>query len=451
MFCKTVKCLLAVIVLESIVLIFTCQSVCAEQPYNEEWSRQIGTSSYDEGRSVTVDGAGNVYISGSTSGSLFANNLGLYDAFLAKYNASGNLLWSKQIGTSNHDFGVSVALDGTGSIYIGGVTTGNLFETNVGNKQGTFLAKYDSGGNFLWGKQHFDTIDPQDCYSVATDMERNVYMSGVIYGNMSGPNAGNYFTFLTKYDSIGNQIWSKQIKSSSMFDSASVAVDGAGNAFLSGRTFQNDLFGPNTGSGSVYLAKYDSLGNLLWGKQPGIMNDSSNSVAVDKAGNAYICGGTSASLNGPNAGLYDAFLSKFDPLGNPLWSRLVGTSNHDYGYSVTIDGEGNAFISGWYDSSTGTGGDAFLAKIDSSGNLLWTKQIGTSSNDLSNSVAVDGDGKVYICGYTDGSLCGANAGSTDAFLIKFTPETIPEPSTFILIVTGALGLLSYAWRQRRFV
>ena len=93
---KTVNSLLAVTMLGSLVWVLTGQSIYAEQPYSVAWSRQLTSSGYDIGASVAIDGIGNAYLGGSTYGSLFGPNAGSYDAFLAKYNSSGSLLWSNK-------------------------------------------------------------------------------------------------------------------------------------------------------------------------------------------------------------------------------------------------------------------------------------------------------------------------------------------------------------------
>jgi hypothetical protein len=356
-----------------------------EAPYTVAWSRQIGTSGGDTSRSVAVDAWGNAYISGYTNGSLGGTNEGLFDAFLTKYDASGNLLWSRQMGTTTYDRSYSVAVDASG----------------------------------------------------------NAYMTGVTSGSLGGTNAGGDDAFLTKYDGSGNLLWSRQMGTSGGDYSNSVAVDASGNAYISGET---GGAGPSAGSVDAFLIKYDGSGNLLWSRQIGTSsNEWSESVAVDASGNAYISGTTEGSLGGANAGRQDVFLVKYDGSGNLLWSRQMGTTTEQYSWSVTVDALCNAYISGWtQDSFVGPSAgvsDAFLIKYDGSGNLLWSQQIGTSSDDWSFSVAVDALCNAYITGWTYGSLGGTNAGYSDAFLVKF----VPEPGSAALIALGALAVL----RRRR--
>src|SRR6185295_12430274 len=142
-----------------------------------------------------------------------------------------------------------------------------------------------------------------------------------------------------------------------------------------------------------------------WSRQIGTSGgEQSFSVAVDASGSAFISGFTTGSLGGPNAGGQDAFLVKYDAAGSLLWSRQIGTSSGEESKSVAVDGAGNAYISGYtsgsLDGPNAGPPDAFLAKYDTAGNLLWTRQIGTSANDQSNAVAVDASGNAYISGYT---------------------------------------------------
>jgi hypothetical protein len=155
-------------------------------------------------------------------------------------------------------------------------------------------------------------------------------------------------------------------------------------------------------------------------------NDFANAVAVDSAGNAYITGFTDGTLDGQtNAGGIDAFLAKYDSSGNKLWVKLLGTSGNDGAFGVAVDASGNAYITGYVggslDGQTYAGlGDAFIAKYDSSGNKQWVKLLGTSGSDGAGGVAVDASGNVYIAGNTNGNLDGqTNAGDYDAFIAKY--------------------------------
>jgi len=439
------------------LLLVTFAAYAAEAPYDLEWARQIGTASDDVSYSVAVDGLGNAYIGGYTKGSLGGPNTGYTtDAFLAKYDSSGTLLWTRQIGTTVYDYGQSVAVDGLGNAYISGKTGGSLGGPNAGGDD-AFLAKYDSSGTLLWTRQ-IGTMSFDWSYSVAVDGLGNAScISGTTSGSLGGPNAGGQDAFLAKYDSSGALLWTRQIGTTSSDFSYSVAADGLGNAYISGYTW-GSLGGPNAGSYDMFLAKYDSSGALLWTRQMGTAaSDYSRSVAVDGLGNAYISGKTGGSLGGLNAGGDDAFLAKYDSSGALLWTRQIGSADDDYSYSVAVDGLGNAYISGGTQGNLGGPNagkyDAFLAKYNSSGALLWSRQIGSADDDYSYSVAVDGLGTAYISGATSGSLGGPNAGKYDAFLAKFSVPTatavVPEPGTVFMIASAVFSLAAMAARLRR--
>ncbi len=410
------------------------------------WTKQIGTVNYDASDSVAVDAAGNVYISGSTDGDLGGTNAGEWDAFLTKFDPAGNELWTRQIGSMQYDFGQSVALDAAGNAYISGSTSGNLGGTNSGNRD-AFLAKFDPAGNELWTIQ-IGSTEWDRSQSVAVDAAGNAYISGSTKGDLGGTNAGGQDTFLAKFDPDGNELWTTQIGSTRYDECNAVAVDAAGNAYISGFT-DGDLGGPNVGYVNAFLTKLDPAGNELWSTQIGTTSrDESNAVAVDAAGNLYISGITYGDLGAANAGYgglfptTDAFLTKFDPTGNELWSRQIGTTSYDECNAVAVDAAGNAYISG----STGgdLGGpnagsaDAYLIKFDPYGNELWSTQIGTTSSDYGASVAVDAAGHAYISGATSGYLDGTNMGDSDAFLIKFE---IPEPASVAPLVLSLPVLL----------
>jgi hypothetical protein len=433
----------------SIFLLACLAAYAAESPYELAWVRQLGTSDYDHSNSVAVDTYGNAFISGWTTGGLEGQNAGSGDAFLAKYDSSGSLLWTRQLGTSSNDHSQSVAVDAYGNAFISGYTEGSLGGPNAGDRD-AFLSKYDSSGSLLWTRQ-LGTAVYEESAEVAVDASGNAYICGPTFGILGDSSAGSRDAFLVKYDPSGSILWTRQFGTSSEDGGQSVVVDAYGNIYVSGWT-EGNLDGSNAGAWDAFLAKFDSSGSLLWKRQIGTSSvDYSESVAVDASGNAYISGYTEGSLGGPNAGGPDAFLAKYDSSGSLLWTRQIGTSDYDHSLSVAVDASGSAYIFGGTDGSIGGPNagyrDSFLAKYNSSGSLLWTSQIGTSNEDYSTSVAVEASGSVYASGYTEGSLGGPNAGGYDAFLVKYSP--VPEPAVLALIAPAILGLAGVAFRKMR--
>jgi len=392
------------------------------------WTKQLGTASYDYGNGVATDGSGNIYVTGYTSGGLDGNtNVGGRDIFLTKYDTNGNKLWTKQLGTASYDYGNGVATDGSGNIYVTGYTYGGLDgNTNVGGCD-IFLTKYDTNGNKLWTKQ-LGTANDDYGNGVATDGSGNIYVTGYTYGGLDGnTNAGGFDIFLTKYDTSGNKLWTKQLGTANDDYGYGVATDGSGNIYVTGYTDGSLDGNTNAGGDDIFLTKYDTNGNKLWTRQLGTANDDAGcGVATYGSGNIYVTGYTYGSLDGnTNAGSFDIFLTKYDTNGNKLWTRQLGTASYDDGWGVATDGSGNVYVTGYtygsLDGNTNVGGeDIFLTKYDTNGNKLWTRQLGTANNDDGWGVATYGCGNVYVTGYTSGGLDGnTNAGGDDIFLIKY--------------------------------
>lgn len=384
-----------------------------------EWARQIGSTTGDDCQAVAVDSGGNICIAGTTFGSLAAPNAGSADAFVAKYDASGTILWARQIGTESGDHCQGVATDSAGNVYISGYTYGSLGGPNMGSSD-AFLLKYDASGGLLW-KVQLGTSESDLVLDVAVAASDNAYMCGYTTGSLGGPNAGKNDAFVAKYDDSGNLLWTAQLGTVEDDTGWGVAVDGSGNTYITGYTYGN-VGGPNAGGGDAYVAKYNPSGSLQWAAQLGTGGDELGSdVAVDGSGNAYISGWTPGSLGGQGN---DAFIAKYSTSGSLLWTTQLGTGDDDGARGVAVDGSGNAYIGGYTTGSLGgpSAGltDAFLAKYDPLGGLLWKTQVGTPQHEGARGVAVNGSGNAYIAGYTYGNLGGPNLGDSDAFLVKFT-------------------------------
>ena len=168
------------------------------------WVRQLGTETYDAAYGVATDAAGNVYLTGETDGSLDGANRGDRDVWVAKYDAAGHALWKRQLGTADIDIAHGVATDAAGNVYVTGDTWGSLGGTNRGDYD-AWVAKYDGAGRVLWVRQ-LGTETSDHAYGVATDTAGNVYLTGWTTGSLGGAKRGRLDAWLAKYDAAGHAV-----------------------------------------------------------------------------------------------------------------------------------------------------------------------------------------------------------------------------------------------------
>ena len=388
------------------------------------WTRQFGTSDDDSAaRAVAVDGSGNVLVVGFTRGALGGPHAGGWDAFVRKFDAAGTALWTHQFGTSSDDLARGVAVDASGNVMVAGTTLGSLEGTSAGAHD-AFIRKLDAAGNALWTRQ-FGTSDQDLAAGVAVDGSGNVVVVGSTGVWLEDASAGDWDGFVRTYDAAGNLLWTREISTGGSETAADVAADGSGNVVVVGRT-SGSLGDASAGGLDAYVRKYDPAGNVQWTRQFGTSSDDgAMSVAVDESGSILVAGYTYGVLQGMHAGGRDAFLRKYDAAGNVLWTRQFGTSSDDLVYAVAVDASGNILVTGETNGSlegmSAGGYDAFVRKYDPAGNVLWTRQFGTSSDDRAYGVAVDGSGSVLVTGSTDGSLEGVSSNGSDVFVRKYAP------------------------------
>jgi hypothetical protein len=347
-------------------------------------TEQLGVvGAYTYARGVAADSSGNVYVTGSTTGGLDGNTLtGTYDLFLIKYDSLGNKVFIKQLGVVGaYTYANGVATDLDGNVYVTGYTNGGLDGNTLAGKYDFFLTKYDSSGNRAFTKQ-LGVAGPTNTYAtgVAADSGGNVYVTGYTNGGLDGNTlAGKYDFFLTKYDSSGNRVFTKQLGVAGPTNTyaTGVAVDSGGNVYVTGST--NGGLDGNTLAGKydLFLIKYDSSGNRVFTKQLGVAgatNTYATGVAVDSGGNAYVTGYTNGGLDGNTlTGIYDFFLTKYDSSGNEAFTKQLGVAGAEtYANGVAVDPGSNAYVTGYtnggLDGNTLTGTyDLFLTRYDSSG------------------------------------------------------------------------------------
>ena len=284
----------------------------------KQWLRQLGTSSEDRGNSVSSDSSGNVYVTGYTHGGLDGiTNSGSSDIYLMKYNSSGTKQWIIQLGTSSTDIGRDVSVDSSGNIYVAGWSEGGLDgNTNSGNAD-IILMKYNSSGIKQWIIQ-LGTSSEEKAGSVFVDLTGNVYMSGYTYGGLDGnTNSGDMDIILVKYNSSGTKQWTSQHGTSSFDIGKDVSVDSSGNIYVTGHTVGGLDGNLQNGNGDLFLMKFNSSGTKQWTSQLGTSSiHAVSGMSIDSSGNVFISGYTEGGLDGnTNSGNKDIFLVKYNSDG----------------------------------------------------------------------------------------------------------------------------------------
>jgi hypothetical protein len=311
-----------------------------------------------------------------------------------------------------------------------------------------FIAKYDASGNVVWAKQS-GGAGLEMGRGIAVDGSGNCYITGYFdgsatFGSTTFTSSGSYDVFIAKYDAAGNFQWAARAGSSGEDFGRNIAVDGSGNSYITG-TFRNlASFGSTTltssGDEDIFIARYDASGNVLWAKRAGGTNkDAAFGIAVDGSGNSYITGEFQGNATFGSTTLTstssqpDIFIARYDASGNVLWAKQAGgNSSGDYGRNIAVDGSGNSYITGEFEGSasfgnttlTSSGGvDIFVAKYDASGNVLWAKRAGGNLEERASGIDLDGSGNTYISGYflgeaSFGSITITSSGASDSIYCK---------------------------------
>jgi hypothetical protein len=465
------------------------------------WAKNYGGTADEYGYATTVDIHGNIYVTGCFYGHtmVFGNDTLINnstsdtsDIFIVKYDANGDTLWAKSAGGSNYDYAYSIAVDDSGKILICGMFNSSAisFDSITLNKTGysdLFIAKYDSNGDVLWAR---NTIGNgiRIAISVATDNSGNAYIAGsyqndaVTFGTITLNNAGSGDIFLVKYDVNGTVVWAKNACTAHDEYAYSISLDNHGNIYVAGDFWGETLTIDTTtlinhdnsgNSTDIFLAKYDSGGNVLWAKSYGNTDvEFTGAISTDSIGNTSFVGYNvsqilqGCSLKSANkSDHFDSFILRFNNNGNVLWGKKVIGSDEDVAISVATDHDANTFVTGWFLSDTlhfdalsirNAGlGDIFLAKYDQNGNVVWAKSVGGTARDFANSIAVDNAGNGFLTGsfksntLAFGNTTLINAGGSDIFLAKINTysgiiefENSDEMSVFPNPSSGYINILT---------
>ncbi len=451
------------------------------------FAAMAGGSSFEEGRAVTVDAAGNVYMAGFLSSTVdFDPSVGVYqlgaagghDAYVAKYTTAGALVWARVFGGASSDEAAAVAVDAAGNVYTTGVFSGAVnFDPAgaaaplTGLGQNVFVSKLDQNGDYVWAKSWTGSGR-----GIAADSAGNVYTTGsfAAAGDFD-PGAGTATltpgtvgdaAFVSKLDQAGNYVWAKAMTGAGTAAGTGLALDGLGGVVTTG-TFTGPVdFDPGAaaamlmtagGFSDAYVSKLDAAGNYVWAKQlGGAANDAGAAVAADAQGNVYTTGqfrGTADFDPGAgaapltSAGDADAYVSKLDAAGNYAWAKPLGGTDTDQGAGIALDAAGHVHTAGSFKSTAdfdpgpgaawraavGVNEDIYVSELDAAGAFVSAHSFGSGSKDTGEAVAVVGRGAVLVTGEYGGTMDVdpsaaaypfTGVGQADAFLLKFAPATI---------------------------
>ena len=375
------------------------------------------------------------------------------DSFVRKYDTSGNELWTRQFGTGKPVFAFGVAAGGGGVYAVGQVTGTFPGQTQSLNEQ-SFVIKYDANGAEQWVREFGSSAPNTAAFAhgVAADSS-GVYVVGVTDGALPGQMGfGNGdcpcgSAFIRKYDPSGTELWTHEFSVTGNEGANGVAVNSTG-VYMVGEAagiFPNAQV-DSSGSFNFWVRKYDADGNEQWTSQFG-PGQHMRAAAVDGTG-VYAVGnmGGGALPGQTSSGGYDAFVKKYDLNGNPLWARQFGTGASDIPYGAGSDGNGVFLVGntlGILPGQTSSGGyDAYIRKYDPSGNDLWTLQFGRVSDDRATGVAANSSG-VYLSGNTFGMNFAAKIGFGPAVFdggvvnnASFAPSPAPVAPGSIAAVFG---------------
>lgn len=378
------------------------------------WAHTWGGANGDSISATAMDVNGNLYAVGSTS----SFGAGGQDALVLKYDPTGNLVWAKTWGGSSDDHADGAAVDPNGNVYV----TGGTYSFGAGWDD-LFLLKFNPSGNLLWSKT-WGGSSYDEGHDISFDSSGNVFVAAEAY-SYNPPGTGSSSAEILKFAPDGtllwNRAWGAQIPGGPTYDGGySLAVDGNGNIFLSGITWDYNV-SPN--HDSIFVVKFDSSGNFLWNRNwAGPSEDEAwgtKIVRADAAGNVYIAGRTASQCNSTNFSTcdFDVLVLKLDPDGNFVWSKTwKASTGYDTATSFDFDPSGNLVITGTKDEFGATAAPILL-RIDPNGNLLSSLAWSGGPGAVGSAVTVDPSGDVFV-----GGSAPNNVGSWQSFTGAFGTE-----------------------------
>jgi hypothetical protein len=405
---------------------------------------------------------------------------------IARYDATKPLVidpvlaYSTYLGGGVDEWGYGIAVDSTGNAYVTGYTrsidfpTVNPLQPANGGFADAFVTKIDSTGSTLLYSTYLGGSNDDRGLAIAVDTAHNAHITGYTYSTnfptanpLQPANRGLVDAFVVTLDPTGSTLlYSTYIGGSKADYGTGIAVDGAGDALVTGYTFSTDFPTANSlqpasgGDSDAFVAKLNPAGSALRYSTylGGNKTDGGLGIAVDSVGDAYVTGYTYSTnfptanpLQPANRGATDAFVAKIDSTGSTLlYSTYLGGTSTDVGNGIAVDSGGNAYVTGQssstdfptanaaQDANQGSY-DAFVAGLDPTGStLLYSTYLGGRDSDGGNAITVDSAGNAYVTGQTYSTtfptvdpLQPTNGGGYDAFVVGLDPNGILLYSTYL--------------------
>jgi hypothetical protein len=416
-----------------------------------------------EGKRVAVD------VSFRVSGQEMSFELGAYNPHYP-LTIDPDLTWYTFLGGSGSDIGYGIAVDGSGNVYVTGISLATWGSPIRAYTYGidTFVAKLDPNGALLWNTFLGGNYDDNG-RTIAVDKDGNVYVAGTDRGIWGSPVRdytpsanGHYEAFAVKLDSSGVLQWSTFLGGNGDDGGSAIVIDENGNIYVVGysdaawgclpisctvRAYTNVL-----DAYDAFVAKLDSNGVLQWNTfLGGTGSDSGSDIGMDADGNIYVGGYSTATWGAPIRAFIhdDSFVAKLDSDGALQWNTFLGGSDTDSGSAIALDGVGNIYVAGtsyatWgiplraYNNGTSTPNtnrDAFVAKLNSSGVLQWNTFLGGSGADWGTDIIMNSSGNAYVTGYSSATwgapVAVFKGGYSDAFIVKLNSNGELGWNTFL--------------------